>query len=168
MSDMTLHLTIDELMAWTAEERRKWQPWLAANPDALAAAVQPGGRFATVAALIDHIFLVEVRHTLRLRRLDLPSSTGVSPGDIDRLFDYAARSRAAVHEYLRSLTADDAATPRDVVVLSGGTFRMTPRKLIFHMALHEVRHWAQIALAVRMAGFTPPGDHDLFYSQAME
>jgi hypothetical protein len=35
------------------------------------------------------------------------------------------------------------------------------------MALHEVRHWAQIASAVRAAGFVPPGDHDLFYSKAL-
>jgi uncharacterized damage-inducible protein DinB len=33
--------------------------------------------------------------------------------------------------------------------------------------LHEVRHWAQIAAAVRMAGCTPPGDHDLFYAKAL-
>jgi uncharacterized damage-inducible protein DinB len=35
------------------------------------------------------------------------------------------------------------------------------------MSLHEVRHWAQIAAVVRIAGFTPPGDHDLFYSKSI-
>ena len=44
---------------------------------------------------------------------------------------------------------------------------MTPRKLLFHILLHETRHWAQIALAVRLAGLEPPGDHDLFYSKAL-
>jgi uncharacterized damage-inducible protein DinB len=44
---------------------------------------------------------------------------------------------------------------------------MTPRKLLFHILLHETRHWAQIALAVRLAGFEPPGDHDLFFSGAL-
>jgi uncharacterized damage-inducible protein DinB len=44
---------------------------------------------------------------------------------------------------------------------------MTPRKLLFHILLHELRHWAQIALAVRLAGFEPPGDHDLFFSKAL-
>jgi uncharacterized damage-inducible protein DinB len=33
--------------------------------------------------------------------------------------------------------------------------------------LHEVRHWAQIAAAVRAAGHPRPGDHDLFYSKAL-
>jgi uncharacterized damage-inducible protein DinB len=162
-----LTLSLDELLAWTAEERAKWLPWFKANPSALDAPVQPGGRFPTVQSLIDHVFLVEVRHTLRLQRQQLPSLTGIDAHDVDGLFAYAARGRAAVHRYLATLTDEDAATPREVVVQSGGSFKMTPRKLLFHMALHEVRHWAQIATAVRMAGFAPPGDHDLFYSKAL-
>jgi uncharacterized damage-inducible protein DinB len=45
---------------------------------------------------------------------------------------------------------------------------MSPRKLLFHILLHEIRHWAQIALAARInGGLEPPGDHDLFYSKAL-
>ena len=29
---MTLTLSLDELLAWTAEERAKWLPWFKANP----------------------------------------------------------------------------------------------------------------------------------------
>lgn len=163
---MSLTMTIDELLAWTAEERGKWQPWLKANPAALDVTMQPGGRFPTVASLVDHIFLVEHRHTLRLQGKELPTESGIVPGDVDALYAYAARGRDAVTAFLPTLSAEDAAKPRDVVVASG-THPMSPRKLIFHMALHEVRHWAQIASAVRAAGFTPPGDHDLFYSKAM-
>ena len=165
---MSLTISLDELLAWTAEERAKWLPWFRDNPTALDAAVQPDGRFPTVASLLEHVFLVEVRHTRRLQRLDLPGHTGVDTGDIEGLFGYAERGRDGVHLFLTTLSNDDATTPRDVVVQSGGSFSMTPRKLLFHMALHEVRHWAQIAAAVRMAGFTPPGDHDLFYSSALQ
>ena len=38
---------------------------------------------------------------------------------------------------------------------------------MFHILLHEIRHWAQIALAVRLAGLEPPGEHDLFHSRAL-
>lgn len=162
---MTLTISLDELLTWTAEERAKWLPWLNANRAALDVPVQPDGRFPTVWSLVDHIFVVEVRHTLRLCRKDLPSESGVMAHDIDGLFAYGARGREAVHQYLPTLGAQDAARPRDVVVASG-TYPLTPRKLLFHMALHEVRHWAQISAAVRMAGFAPPGDHDLFYSKA--
>jgi uncharacterized damage-inducible protein DinB len=162
-----LTLSLDELLTWTAEERAKWLPWFKANPEALKAPIQAGGRFPTVVSLIDHTFLIETRHTLRLQRQELPTQTGVAADDIDGLWAYAARSRDAVHRYLPTLTDEDAKTLRDVVVQSGGSFPMTPRKLLFHMGLHEVRHWAQIAAAVRMAGFAPPGDHDLFYSKAL-
>lgn len=163
---MTLTITLDELLTWTAEERAKWLPWLRANPAALDVAVQPGGRFPTVGSLINHIFLVEVRHTLRLQGRELPTETGVKPGDIDGLYAYAARGREALHRYLPTIDPAAVNQPRDVVV-SDGTYPLSPRKLLFHMALHEVRHWAQIASAVRMAGYAPPGNHDLFYSKAL-
>ena len=135
---MTLTITLDELLGWTAEERAKWRPWFKANPSALDLEMQPGGRFPTVASLVDHIFLVEVRHTLRLQNKELPTASGIPMADVDALWAYAERGR-----------------------------QVSPRKLLFHMALHEVRHWAQIASTVRAAGFTPPGDHDLFYSKAL-
>lgn len=159
-------ITLEELLGWNGEERLKWLGWLKKNPGALDVVLQPGGRFPTVASLIDHIFLVEVRHTLRLQGQELPTATGVAAGDLDGLFTYAARGREAVHRFLPSLNPGDLNKPRDVVV-SDGTYPLSPRKLLFHMALHEVRHWAQIAAAVRMAGFTPPGHHDLFYSKSM-
>ena len=164
---MTLTISLDELLAWTAEERAKWLPWLKANPNALDVTVQPGGRFPTVWPLIDHIFLVEHRHTLRLQGRELPAESGIKPGDVDALYAYAERGREGVKKYLPTLNEKDANTPRDVVVASG-TYPLSPRKLLFHMALHEVRHWAQIAAAVRAAGLAPPGDHDLFYSNALK
>ena len=159
-------ITLDELLGWTAEERAKWLPWFKANPKALDLQMQPGGRFPTVASLVDHIFLVEVRHTLRLQGKELPAASGISSGDVDALWAYAARGRQAVQAYVPTLDEADLNVPRDVVVASG-TYPLSPRKLLFHMALHEVRHWAQIAAAVRMAGYVPPGDHDLFYSKAL-
>jgi uncharacterized damage-inducible protein DinB len=163
---MEINISLDELVGWTAEERAKWLPWLKANPAAMEVQVQPGGRFPTVGALIDHIFLVEVRHTLRLQGKELPTTSGIDTGDIDALFAYAERGREGVRQYLPTLSAPDLNKPREVVVASG-TYPLSPRKLLFHMALHEVRHWAQIAAAVRMAGFAPPGDHDLFYSKSI-
>jgi uncharacterized damage-inducible protein DinB len=53
------------------------------------------------------------------------------------------------------------------VQVRGQDFLMTPRKLLFHILFHEIRHWAQVALAVRLAGIDPPGDHDLFFSRAL-
>ena len=161
-----INISLDELLGWTSEERAKWLPWLKAHPEALAVDVQPGGRFPTVGALIDHIFLVEVRHTFRLQGEELPQHSGVDVNDIDAMFAYGERARSTVRQYVPTIPSEDLNKLRDVTVASG-TYRLSPRKLLFHMALHEVRHWAQIAAAVRRAGFAPPGDHDLFYSQSI-
>jgi uncharacterized damage-inducible protein DinB len=163
---MELTITLDELLGWTAEERARWLPWFKAHPQALELPLQPGGRFGTIGSLIDHIFLVEQRHTLRLQGKDLPGATGITAGDVDALWAYAARGRHGVHAFVQTLSADDINRPRDVTVASG-TYPMSARKLLFHMALHEVRHWAQVASTVRAAGLAPPGDHDLFYSKAL-
>lgn len=160
-------LTLDELLAYTDEERGKWREWLAAHPEALDLRLQPDGRFATVGALLDHIFLVEARHLARLERQAVPDASGMNPADLVGLFRYAAGVRLALRYYLTTLSTEDASTPRAFVVQSG-TFQMTPRKLLLHIGLHETRHWAQIALGVRQAGLAPPGNHDLFYSSALE
>jgi uncharacterized damage-inducible protein DinB len=160
-------LTFDELLSYTEEEREKWRAWLQAQPAAVEIRLQPDGRFATVGALIDHIFLVEARHLARLRQQPVPDASGVPSGDVDRLFAYGSDVRGALREYVTSVRPDAASAVREFTVQSG-TFRMTPRKLLMHIGLHETRHWAQIALGIRQAGLTPPGNHDLFYSRALE
>ncbi len=162
-----LTLTLDELLAYTDEECGKWRTWLEEHPAALGLRLQPDGRFATVADLIDHIFLVEARHLARLRGEPVPDASGVAPGDAVALFAYAGRTRDALRTYGTKLGDDESQLPRTFTVQSG-TVRMTPRKLLFHICLHEVRHWAQIALGIRQAGLDPPGNHDLFYSSAID
>ena len=161
-----LTLSLNELLAYTDEERAKWHRWLRDNPSALELQLQPGGRFATVGALIDHMFLVEARHLARLQGATVPESSGIAPPDVEALFRYGAAVRLALRNFASSLSDEDAAKVREFVVQSG-TAKMSPRKLLFHIALHEIRHWAQIALGIRQAAIAPPGNHDLFYSSAL-
>jgi uncharacterized damage-inducible protein DinB len=82
------------------------------------------------------------------------------------LFDYGASVRRELEQFVADLGDDDADTVRNIEVRER-QWPMTPRKLLFHILLHETRHWAQVALAIRLAGFDPPGDHDLFFSKAL-
>ena len=162
-----MQLAFHELVRYTNEERDKWRGWFAAHPDATQVEVQPGGRHATVGALIDHIFLVERRHLQRLRGVDVDTRTGLSGLNASPLFDYGASVRRELDQFVSELDDDAASEPRTVTVQSG-EFVVTPRKLLFHCLLHETRHWAQIALSVRRAGLEPPGNHDLFFSRALK
>jgi uncharacterized damage-inducible protein DinB len=162
-----LSLSFSELLHYTNDEREKWRGWFAANPAAIDATVQPGGRLPTVGKLIDHIFLVERRHLQRLTG-DRPSeSTGLTGNNAPPLFDYGASVRRELEKFAETLDEDEADQVRTFEVRERA-WPITPRKLLFHILLHEIRHWAQIALAVRLAGFQPPGDHDLFFSRALK
>ena len=74
--------------------------------------------------------------------------------------------RRELEQYVGDLDEDVANQMRTFEVREQ-QWSMTPRKLLFHVLVHEIRHWAQVALAARLAGVDPPGDHDLFYSSAL-
>jgi uncharacterized damage-inducible protein DinB len=161
-----MHITFDELLRYTGAERDKWRRWFAERPEAMEMPVQPGGRFPTAGKLIDHIFLVERRHLQRLTGAPLSASTGLTGSNAPPLFDYGASVRRELEQFAQQLDGDVADEVRTFSVRDR-EWPMTIRKLLFHILLHETRHWAQIALAVRLAGHEPPGDHDLFYSSAL-
>ena len=164
---MSITLGYDELLRYTNEEREKWRAWLLAHPTAMEVGVQPAqARLPTVGKLIDHIFLVERRHLQRLREEPLSQATGLSANNAPPLFDYGASVRRELERYVETVEEGIADQTRTFDV-QDRQWSMTPRKLLFHILLHEIRHWAQIALAVRIAGFEPPGEHDFFYSRAV-
>ena len=83
------------------------------------------------------------------------------------------KDRILAGNNLDGRAVDYITAPRTVALLSAFDIRgvrmpLTTRKLLFHVLLHEIRHWAQIAAAVRLAGFEPPGDHDLLFSAALK
>ena len=159
---MSLTIPMEMLLDYSDHERRKWRAWFAAGPGRLDIPIHAGGRFPNVASLLDHVFLVERRHLARLEGATPPESTGIPPGDIEDLFEYAGLVRADLRRYVADM--DDATADQSMVVSTrAGTLTMTRRALATHIVLHEVRHLAQIALAARMAGHPPPGEHDLFY-----
>jgi uncharacterized damage-inducible protein DinB len=163
---MTLAMTFDELLRYTSGEREKWRGWFVQHPAAIDAPFQPAGRFATAGKLIDHIFLVERRHLQRLQSQPVVESTGLTGNNVAPLFDYGASVRRELEQY--AVHANDDPERLRSFDIRGTPMRMSSRKLLFHILLHETRHWAQIAAAVRAAGYEPPGDHDLLFSTAME
>jgi uncharacterized damage-inducible protein DinB len=159
---MSLAMTFDELLRYTNAEREKWRAWLVLHPAAIDAPVQPGARFSTVGKLIDHIFLAERRNLQRLTGEPLSESTGLTGSNAPPLFDYGASVRRELGQFAQDLDEDIADEVRTLEVLNR-KWPISARKMLFHILLHETRHWAQIALAVRLAGFEPPGEHDFLF-----
>jgi uncharacterized damage-inducible protein DinB len=162
-----MNLSFAEMLRYTQEERDKWRAFFAAHPDAMEVEAQPGGRYATVGSLIDHIFLGERRFLQRLTDAPLDSKTGLSGHHVSPLFDYGASVRRELEQFVGDLDDYVADEPRTYTI-QNADFVLTPRKMLFHCLVHETRHWAQIALALRRAGIDPPGNHDLVFSKALK
>jgi uncharacterized damage-inducible protein DinB len=161
-------LSFDELRAYNEEERAKWDAWFQRHDHSvfdLPLQSGAGGTFSTVWSLVDHIMNVEKRHLQRLRsEYPLPETTGVPAGEWAAIYAFAHAVRAELIATVEALS--DVDVPRPMQIL--GTTRMvTPRKILFHVLLHEARHWAQISLALRNAGLEPPPDQDLVFSSAL-
>ena len=160
---MSITVSFEPLLAYSDHERSKWREWIAADPARMDLPVQPGARFPNAGALLDHIFFVERRHLSRLQGSTPPEASGVPAGDWQRLFEYATLVRADLRHYVTQL--DDIAADGIISFNAVGLGRvsMSRRRLLTHVVLHEIRHFAQLALAARTAGIEPPGQHDLFY-----
>lgn len=165
---MAIALSFDELLAYTDEERAKWNDWFRAQSELIwRLPIQPDGRFANVWGLLDHIFVVEQRHLQRLQdRYPLPDSTGVVEGHWEELWEWALETRQSLTQFVAALDEEQALMPRNVQ-LPTGIVAVSPRKLLFHILVHETRHWAQLALVFRQARLVPPGDHDLIFSTVL-
>ena len=160
---MSAAIDLQNLIAYSDHERAKWKAWLSADTSRLAIPFQNGARFPRVGSLFGHIFWVEERHLARLEGRPVPDSS-VPDNDLNALFDYADRVRDNLRRFVT--TADDRRISEAITftLRDGPTFTVLRRKLAAHILLHEVRHFAQIAYAVRVAGLEPPGEHDYFFS----
>lgn len=160
---MSASLGFEQLIDYSDWERRRWHDWVAANPVRLQIPFQGDGRFATLHALLEHVFLVERRHLARLQGATPPDASGVPAGDWETLFDYATLVRADLRRFVQDLDEATAASTITIPMAAGGAVSMTERKLTAHILVHEIRHLAQMAYAARLAGHEPPGQHDLAF-----
>lgn len=166
-----MHLTIDEMLAYTDEERAKWERWFSDHgSDALKIAL-PLDVHPTIGALILHCFWAELFYALWMRGEMLTEervmreNEALEAGGADSIFAFGRSARKAMREFTTAATEGDWARTHEV---EGRGLRIEgpARKLIAHILIHEIRHFAQIALAVRQNGLAPPGDHDLLFSES--
>ena len=159
---MSVGLALTELLDYSDHERGEWKAGVQADPARLNLPFQAGARFPTVWSMLEHVVLVERRHLARLEGGTPPDSTGVAPGDWAALVEYADLVRADLRQYVAGLDDTEAATTFSFTTPMGN-FTTSRRKLATHILLHELRHWAQVAYAARVAGVAPPGEHDILF-----
>ena len=163
-----MNLTLDDLMDYTAWERQKWHASLGQRGDEvlkISAGAHGDGRFTTVGDLIRHMFSAEKRYIDRLSGRALTDTASIPNDNIEALFEFGERSRKDLREFVETFPGEGWDVPQELN-LGSHALTATPRKIVAHVQLHEIRHWAQIATLLRLNGVV--GDfHDFLFSPAM-
>ena len=165
---MPIHLSLSDLIDYTDWERQKWHERLRQQGNAvLKTGVGPhgDGRFGTVGELVRHIFSAEKRYVERLLGKPLTDTSTVPADNLEALFQFGDESRRNLKDFVESFPAEQWDVPFEFKLMNS-MLRVTPRKIIVHVLVHEMRHWAQVATLLRLNGVT--GDfHDFLFSPAM-
>jgi uncharacterized damage-inducible protein DinB len=165
---MPVQLSLNDLIDYTEWEQQKWHERLRQQGnEVLKTGVGPhgDGRFETVGELVRHIFSAEKRYVERLLGRQL-SDTGSVPADnLEVLFQFGEESRRELKNFVEKFPTDKWDVPLEFKLMNS-VLTLTPRKIIVHVLVHEIRHWAQIATLLRLNGVT--GEfHDFLFSTAM-
>jgi uncharacterized damage-inducible protein DinB len=160
-------LSFRELLDYTQEETERWEAWLRAQDAAVLELGLGDGRWSTVGELIFHTFMVERRYADRLLDEPITPYEGVPHATLDQLFTLHREARERLERYVARAT--DAEWDEQVTfqTLLYGPMSGSKRKIVGHALLHSVRHWAQIAAALRQAGYPEQWPHDLMSASAL-
>ena len=167
-----MQLTIAELLDYTDEERAKWRRWFEQNGDEQLKIALAGETHTTLGALILHCFWAEMFYAFWMRGKVLTEESefakqhkGVPNDRAAELFDFGALARREMRAFTDPAGAGEW---EKIYEMEAGNFHLrgTARKLVAHILVHEIRHFAQAAIVVRERGLAPPGDHDLCFSES--
>ena len=161
-----MHLSVEELLYYTDEERQTWETWFRLNGEDLLKMPIAGSHEKSVGALILNIFGPEMRYAQMLRG-EVLAEYRVRPCEhVDELFGFGLETRKMMREIVRLASPED--WPRAYEFSTGGaSYTVSMRKIVLHALMHEIRNWAQLARIMRDHGFEPPANRDLLSSSAL-
>ena len=159
MSPREPAISFSELFAYTNYLANRWFGYFTEHEDALG--INIGGQTSTLRNLVEHIVQVEEFFASRLlgqEPTEKPENSGLT--------DLLQMHKDANGKFETFLNASDDDRLRDTQML--GSRRVSNRKMLSQAALHSVHHWAQVAMAVRQAGFPTGKPQDFIITDLME
>jgi uncharacterized damage-inducible protein DinB len=114
---------------------------------------------------VRHIFSAEKRYVDRLSNRPLTDTASVPTDNIEALFEFARQSRKELERLLETLSETAWNAPLQFKLMNS-VVTASPKKIVTHILVHEIRHWAQIATLLRLQGVRDDF-HDLLMSPVM-
>ncbi len=161
-------ISFADLLSANQSETQKWRAWFDSQPAAVLDVPLSIALAKNVREFLLHIFAVELRYAERLQGLPITDYEALPTGSVQDLFGIGERARAMYRDYLATATDADLATVMEFNTRTAGIIRSSKRKIFLHAMLHGVRHWAQLATALREAGYATNWGKDFLYSDVME
>jgi uncharacterized damage-inducible protein DinB len=165
---MPVQLGLGDLMDYTDWERQKWHDRLRLQGnEVLMLSLGPNGdgRFGTIGEVVRHIFSAEKRYVDRLSGRPITDTSSLPADNLEVLFQFGEQSRRDLKDFVATFPAEQWDVPQDLKLMNS-VLKLTPKKIIVHVLIHEIRHWAQVATLLRLNGTT--GEfHDFLFSPAM-
>jgi uncharacterized damage-inducible protein DinB len=165
---MGTDLSLNDLMHYTDWEHRKWHEWVrqhGAEVLKISAGPNGDGRFKSVGDLMKHMFSAEKRYIDRLSGRPLSDPASIPSDDVEALFRFGQQSRQDLREFVETFPAEKWDVAQEHKLMNS-VLTVTPRKIVVHVLLHEIRHWAQIATLFRLHGLTDDF-HDFLFSPVL-
>ena len=159
-------LSYVELLAYTAEETRRWREYLEQNPKALE--VPMGGRHGDVRGLVTHIFVSEFRWGQQLVGEKPTPAESFQPQTMDEVWALYGTARRRLESWVAAASTEEM---DQMLTVWAATYKreltVSKRKILTHSLIHGIRHWAQIATDLRQACFVTDWSHDVLFTPAM-
>ena len=168
MSASLAQISFSELLDWNESETKKWRAWFEDQPAAVLDVPVQIAQTKNVREFLLHIFAVELRYAQRLNDEPMTSYEGLPTASAADLFGIGERARAGLRAYLAEGTDEQLKSVQEFQTRTAGTLRASERKMFAHTMLHSVRHWAQLATALREAGHETKWMKDFLASEVME
>jgi uncharacterized damage-inducible protein DinB len=161
-------IAFETLLAYRDAETARWRAWFEAHPAGVLDVRLSDGEIGSVRRLVRHIFAVELRYAQRLAGAPVTDWGEFREETLQEIFALGERARALVGEFLAGASDADFRERLTFATLSAGTITASKQKILANFVNHGVRHWAQIATALRQAGHGDQWPHDLLVSDVME
>jgi len=162
-----MNIDVTDLMDYTEWERGKWRELFRREPEALKISLgsHGDGRFQQVGDWVRHIFSAEKRYADRLSGKPLTDTASLTNHNAEMLFEFAEQGRKELRQLLGTFTEASWKAPLQFNLMNL-VITASPKKIVTHVLVHEMRHWAQIATLLRQQGIRDDF-HDLLLSPVM-
>ncbi|MBZ5654584.1 MAG: hypothetical protein LAO56_04810 [Acidobacteriia bacterium] len=155
-------IRFSELLAYTAEENRRWKEWFQKHPQAMEVPCDIAG--PTVHHLLLHIFTADLLFAHRLLGLAPPDFKPLPHATIDELFAIGEGAAEKMSQFMERARSEDW---NELVPLGSRDLKPSKRKMMAQAELHGVHHRAQLATLLRQQGYKQDWIHDILLSDAM-